>query len=733
MIKLAKIPNLRSPHDDSALNILNLAIDKINRIWKIDEISEDVKQMLQEVIDVHAGRKSKYEFEIGTISNATGDYYPSTTAMRTKIAIPLKAGDVVQTTSNSTYEYSLMLYKNGEWVGGWGLGWYKFGTNYQVPEDCSAFVVVARVDRANLTESEIITVENAFSVERNSVSTNANVITPTFEKGGWWGSTGEKVTGDNPTQIRTTMPYSVMSGMSFTPKSSSVYEYNVLLFKDGNSLGWGSWTDFGITYTFDDDVEARISVERKDGAAITDTDLKNVKDLFGDIKLDLVTFLESLGVLSVENTISFEPGGWLESNGNKVTGEAPYQIRNTEPFKSYKGMVLNPVGSGYNYNVLLFKNGQSLGWQNRVPFGTSFEFDDVYDVRLSAERLDQAPVTGEDENNVTKAFRNNIQSVQSVKPIDKFNIIGKLDSVLTEPITNHFSSPNSTKAQTVHNSIISLVQANSDCASYKLLGQDGYSNNMYSYESKPNIMKDGGTEWLRPPRGTDGTNMKPPKIIITAGVHGKERSASYAVYQFMYNLLENPTNNPVFDTLRQNVHFIFIPIGTPNGFDDNSYENRAGVNINREFPPYGSVTQPEAKHIKKVLDDNKDADYHIDFHNFYPWDYNNDLLGYSLTDDKDFAILTTNAYKYVGRQWQLKHSNLPQDRNYQWTYTANANVGTVGKYTTDVLGIPGTIIETPHWLNLMGEKESDIHSALVTQLGVDILSNLVVGILEARK
>lgn len=735
-MKLNRTPSL---HDRNWRNEENENWESIESalkgITEIDSVNEDVKQMIQEVLDVHLGQLSKFSFEIGTISNTTGGHFPSKTAMRTPNAIPLKVGDVVNPLPHSDYEYSLMLYKNGEWFGGWGLGWYKFGTEYEIPENYDAFVVVARIDRATLTEEDVAIVEQAFRVERTNTSNNSNVISPTFEKGGWIGVSGKKVTGDNPVQMRSTRPYKVSPGMKIQPSKNSLYEYNILLHQDGKYIGWNSWTNFGESFVFDDYYEARISIERKDDAVINDTDLANVKKDFGNISMDLLEYLKILGVFDNQVNLRFEPGGWLASTGEKVTGSNPYQIRNIEPFQAKKGMIIAPSTGQYNYNVLLFKNGESLGWQGRQTFNIPFEFTDDYTVRLSIERLDQAPVTSEDIKEVSRLFGNVEKSHSNgiSKTIDKFNIVGELEPVLTSEITNHFPEPNTRSAQAIHNSFIGVIDRHADCASYELLGQDGYSNNMYKYELIPNIMKSGGTEWLRPPRGTDGTPLNPPKIILTAGVHGKERSASYALYQFMRNLLDNPDNNPVFDTLKDNVHFIIIPIGTPNGFNDNSYENRAGVNINRDFPPHGSVTQPETVHIKRVLDENSDADYHIDFHNFFPWDYNNDILGYSLTDSKDLARLTTNAYKYVGRQWQKKHSILPQDRNYQWTYTANANIGTVAKYTTDVLGIPGTIIETPHWLNLMGETEVDIHSALITQLGTDILTNLVVSIIEARK
>src|SRR5699024_12275779 len=64
----------------------------------------------------------------------------------------------------------------------------------------------------------------------------------------------------------------------------------------------------------------------------------------------------------------------------------------------------------------------------------------------------------------------------------------------------------------------------------------------------------------------------------------------------MNALLNNPDNIETFDTLAQNVHFVFMPMCNPSGFVDNSYENRAGMNLNRDFGPHGNFEHPESKY-----------------------------------------------------------------------------------------------------------------------------------------
>lgn len=742
-MKLNRTPSL---HDRQWRNEENenwQDIEKaLSTVLNLDEVAQEYINILTRLGNSRV-ETIRYDFEIGTISSYNnGEKLSNAKRLRTGERFPLQSGDLVNPTSNEDYEYSLMLEQDGEWLGGWGLGWFPFGTSYEVPEDYRAHVVVRHTGtERDMSQDDIDAVERDFKVNKRVAFDNTVKITPEFEYGGWWHPSGNKTTGTGPySQVRSVAPYEVTPGMTINPKANENYVYKLLLFKDGESLDWTELFNFGEPYTFEDSYEVRISIEKKDGSNMSATDLAAIANDFGSIEMNLEKYLKALGV-EMNTIVHFEYGGWLyysSGNINKVTGDNPFQIRNTEPVKVSPGMTIHPAeNSTYIYRILLYKDENTHGWiDENFSFGEVYTFDDFYEVRLTIERRDQATMTGDDLSAISKLFgsiKPSATGAPTRKAIDDFNIVGQMGSVLTGEITDHFSSPMTISSQAVHDRFIDLVDNNTDVADYKNLGTDGYGYNIYRYDSFPNILKDGGEEWLQPPRGSEGRELNPPKIILTSSIHGRERSASYVLYYFMMNLLNNPTNNPVFDTLRDNIHFKFYPICSPSGFNDNTYENRAGVNVNRDFPPHGAVTQKESQIIKAELDANSDADYHIDFHNFKPWSYNNDLFGYALTDDKDLKRLTTNTYKFVGREWQKQHTNLPQNRRYMWGYTADANIGTVAKYSNDVLGIPGTIIETPWYMNLFDETEGNMHSALVTQLGVDLLANLIISIVEARK
>lgn len=160
--------------------------------------------------------------------------------------------------------------------------------------------------------------------------TSVNPIPLTFELGGWWGSTGEKVTGNNPTQIRSVSPYDVVPGMTLRTPPNNLYEYNVLLFKGDTSLGWGEWLEFGATYTFNDNYTVRISVQRKDKAPISATDLNTVSSLIRSIEgvsiSDTIEIYDGKTRFTLNQNIKSGDvlklkGNLIELNGNNVLGK----------------------------------------------------------------------------------------------------------------------------------------------------------------------------------------------------------------------------------------------------------------------------------------------------------------------------------------------------------------------------------------------------------------------------
>lgn len=307
----------------------------------------------------------------------------------------------------------------------------------------------------------------------------------------------------------------------------------------------------------------------------------------------------------------------------------------------------------------------------------------------------------------------------------KFTFSGNFNEYYAEPkLEDYYSSPATQSPKVFHDKFKELIDKH-PIASRTLLGNDDYGNPVYKYEIKPTEYYK-GSYWNQNP-GNEGQKLDLPKIMITAGVHGRERNVSYAVYYLFKSILENPNNLEVLDSIKTNLHLIAIPIASPSGFINNTYENESGMNINRDFPPYGNVTQGETKLIKKVIDENTDMAFFIDYHNMQA---RHDLIGYSLTDDEFFKYSTLAMYRNVGRHWQKKDSRFPQSIMHRWAYTVGSNEGTVGRYVKDVLGIPSTLIEIPLSSQWVSEGS---HGPVNTQMGVDILMNMIFACIRSKQ
>ena len=120
-----------------------------------------------------------------------------------------------------------------------------------------------------------------------------------------------------------------------------------------------------------------------------------------------------------------------------------------------------------------------------------------------------------------------------------------------------------------------------------------------------------------------------PKIIIIAGQHGGETCNIFGLYYFISNLLNKWNQHPSLEYLRNNVELMIIPVLNTYGFDNQSYKNANGVNLNRNYDSnwafvsdttstqYGGAEpfdQPETQIVRNLLLNNTDAVLVIDSH-----------------------------------------------------------------------------------------------------------------------
>ena len=109
---------------------------------------------------------------------------------------------------------------------------------------------------------------------------------------------------------------------------------------------------------------------------------------------------------------------------------------------------------------------------------------------------------------------------------------------------------------------------------------DGNSYTIYEYTFAPHA--------FRPQSLIDNASLKKiPVILIDGSIHGFEKNSTYGLYCFLYDLVNNYAENPVLQSIRNNVVLKVIPVVNPWGFDRNEYGNANGVNINRNFATSG--------------------------------------------------------------------------------------------------------------------------------------------------
>lgn len=135
-------------------------------------------------------------------------------------------------------------------------------------------------------------------------------------------------------------------------------------------------------------------------------------------------------------------------------------------------------------------------------------------------------------------------------------------------------------------------------------------NHLYSYTLKPIASVN------------DGKQL--PTMLIVSGQHGFEKASIYGLYYLAKDLCEHWSESRLLDGLRNHCVIKMIPSANPYGFNNNTYFNANGVNLNKnydtaKFPidETGGTTpfsEPETQIIRTFVEDNLDAILLVDFH-----------------------------------------------------------------------------------------------------------------------
>lgn len=167
------------------------------------------------------------------------------------------------------------------------------------------------------------------------------------------------------------------------------------------------------------------------------------------------------------------------------------------------------------------------------------------------------------------------------------DVLAKFDTLLT--IDEEQSYQTGEERHIKKNALINPLSS-SDPQTSEISGTDyqgnSYSFSLYEYVFEPYAYTNASLN-------EDARVAKIPTVLIDASIHGFEKNSTYGLYYFLYDLVVNYKDNPVLQTLRDNVRFKVIPVVNPWGFDyikpditpqeRGKYNNENDVNINRNF------------------------------------------------------------------------------------------------------------------------------------------------------
>lgn len=161
-------------------------------------------------------------------------------------------------------------------------------------------------------------------------------------------------------------------------------------------------------------------------------------------------------------------------------------------------------------------------------------------------------------------------------------------------------------------------------------------------------------------------------ILFESCIHGNEKIPVLATLRLLELIKESFEAGGYWYDRLQEVTLIIIPVLNPDGYVAGTRENANGKDLNRQFPPGETTTEPEAWTVRYLLG-NYTPILFIDNHEGRYWDINEYIYGQYLKDNYpvDYKAFTVQNLQYAKAKFEyLKH----------WGYyTDNNNTFDIGK------------------------------------------------------
>ena len=198
------------------------------------------------------------------------------------------------------------------------------------------------------------------------------------------------------------------------------------------------------------------------------------------------------------------------------------------------------------------------------------------------------------------------------------------------------------------------------------LGADSQGKKLYRYDFKnPDVLKG----------GTGDASTKKTKIILVSGIHNE-----YAGIYSLFHAMKQITTNPELTDLKNNVHFIVVPVVNVYGVDNNTRANENGINMARNFEVGFSAntgsetlgfsgveafTENGCIYIDNIMQENSDAILFVSCHNFAKSGDNapNSFM-WAYCETKYYCNIADKVISKLSKAWGEKYDCIPFENAY---------------------------------------------------------------------
>ncbi len=369
---------------------------------------------------------------------------------------------------------------------------------------------------------------------------------------------------------------------------------------------------------------------------------------------------------------------------------------------NWKGTYFSKEGTAVWYT-----NSQNL--KNIGDYDFRLVFKDVTD--------DTTELTPEDNGDVLEYVEYVFEVDNTENVIDRVIFSQSIDKVfgLEESPTWTGTAQTMTSAE-VYALFDALVTNNSGYLSKTALGNDEWGNEMAIYNAVP-------------PQPTASYLTKIPKVFVNCSIHGYEHVPAIVLYLFLKALCEDWNDDPLLNILRHEVEIHVLPVANPSGFNAYTRKNANGIDLNRNFAAGFSVgddrtateysgtealSEKETQYIYGWLEENKDTDLVIDFHNFGAFSGQN-IDWITIKTEYQAHIARTLIHRMT-QKFKSEYSWLPQGVDNYYGYTSGVlSYNGLVKDQASAFGIPlAYTFELPRsfWGTITDEAADEEHASM---------------------